>query len=69
MRLFNTPAAQFFLFLVQWTDCHLAGDLGLLRILVCLTYSDGKTTTSAYEKRASIREFYAVIFPSLLQLQ
>ena len=28
------PAAQFFLFLVQWTDCQLAGVLGLLRILI-----------------------------------
>ena len=32
------PAAQFFLFLVQWTDCHLAGALGLLRILIYMVY-------------------------------
>ncbi|KAH9661847.1 RING-type domain-containing protein [Citrus sinensis] len=64
MRLSYSPAAQFFLFLVQWTDCHLAGALGLLR-----TYADGKTTMSVHERKASIREFYGVIFPSLLQLQ
>jgi hypothetical protein len=29
-----SPAAHFFLFLVQWTDCSLAGALGLLRILI-----------------------------------
>jgi hypothetical protein len=29
-----SPAAQFLLFLVQWTDCSLAGALGLLRILI-----------------------------------
>lgn len=29
-----SPAAHLFLFLVQWTDCHLAGALGLLRILI-----------------------------------
>lgn len=34
LRLSYSPAAQFFLFLVQWTDCHLAGVLGLLRILI-----------------------------------
>ena len=34
MRLSYSPAAQFFLFLVQWSDCHFAGALGLLRILI-----------------------------------
>ncbi|XP_059429360.1 E3 ubiquitin-protein ligase AIRP2 [Corylus avellana] len=68
MRLSYGPLAHLFLFLVQWTDCHLAGALGLLRILIYMTYADGKTTMSVYERKASIREFYAVIFPSLLQL-
>ncbi|KAJ9185353.1 hypothetical protein P3X46_004996 [Hevea brasiliensis] len=69
MRLSYSPAAQFFLFLVQWTDCHLAGALGLLRILIYKAYEDGKTTMSIQERKASIREFYGVIFPCLLQLQ
>ncbi|KAK9920430.1 hypothetical protein M0R45_028985 [Rubus argutus] len=69
MRLSYSPAAQFFLFLVQWTDCHLAGSLGLLRILIYKAYEDGKTTMSIHERRASLKEFYSVIFPSLLQLQ
>jgi hypothetical protein len=34
MRMAYCPAAHFFLFLVQWTDCNLAGALGLLRILI-----------------------------------
>jgi len=34
MRLSYSPIAHLFLFLVQWTDCHLAGALGLLRILI-----------------------------------
>ncbi|XP_062171331.1 E3 ubiquitin-protein ligase AIRP2 [Alnus glutinosa] len=68
MRLSYSPIAHLFLFLVQWTDCHLAGALGLLRILIYMTYADGKTTMSVYERKASMREFYAVIFPSLLQL-
>ncbi|KAB1210694.1 hypothetical protein CJ030_MR6G019915 [Morella rubra] len=69
MRLSYSPVAHFFLFLVQWTNCYLAGELGLLRILIRMTYADGKTIMSVYERKASIREFYAVIFPSLLQLQ
>ncbi|KAL0533584.1 hypothetical protein IC582_027622 [Cucumis melo] len=69
MRLSYSPAAPLFLFLVQWTDCYLAGALGLLRILLYVTYPDGKTTMSIYERKASIKEFYVVIFPSLLQLQ
>ncbi|KAJ3692946.1 hypothetical protein LUZ60_012041 [Juncus effusus] len=69
MRLSYSPAAHFFLFLVQWTDCSLAGALGLLRILIYDVYVDGTTTMSTQERKASIREFYAVIFPSLLQLQ
>lgn len=34
MRLSYSPCAHVFLFLVQWTDCHLAGALGLIRILI-----------------------------------
>lgn len=69
MRLSFSPAAHIFLFLVQWTDCSLAGALGLLRILIYKVYVDGTTTMSTHERKASIKEFYAVIFPSLLQLQ
>ncbi|XP_020085464.1 helicase-like transcription factor isoform X1 [Ananas comosus] len=69
MRMSYSPAAHLFLFLVQWTDCSLAGALGLLRILIYKVYADGTTTMSTHERKASIREFYAVIFPSLLQLQ
>ncbi|XVF13383.1 hypothetical protein REPUB_Repub08aG0203500 [Reevesia pubescens] len=58
MRLSYSPVAQFFLFLVQWTDCHLASALGLLRILIYKPYADGKTTMSIHERKASIREFY-----------
>ncbi|KAF3451498.1 hypothetical protein FNV43_RR07593 [Rhamnella rubrinervis] len=69
MRMSYSPAAHLFLFLVQWTDCHLAGALGLLRILIYKVYVDGTTTMSTHERRASIREFYAIIYPSLQQLQ
>jgi len=69
MRLSYSPVAHLFLFLVQWTDCSLAGALGFLRILIYKVYVDGSTTMSTQERKASIREFYAVIFPSLMQLQ
>ncbi|XP_020163396.1 E3 ubiquitin-protein ligase AIRP2 [Aegilops tauschii subsp. strangulata] len=69
MRMSYSPAARLFLFLLQWTDCSLAGALGLLRILIYKVYVDGTTTMSTHERKASIREFYAVIFPSLMQLE
>lgn len=69
MRVSYGPAAHLLLFLVQWTDCSLAGAFGLLRILIYKVYADGATTMSTHEKKASIREFYGIIFPSLMQLQ
>ncbi|KAG0498654.1 hypothetical protein HPP92_003345 [Vanilla planifolia] len=68
MRLSYSPAAHLFLFLVQWSDCSLAGALGFLRILIYKVYMDGTTTMSTHERKASLKEFYAVIFPSLMQL-
>lgn len=69
MRLSYSPCARILLFLVQWSDCHLAGALGLLRVLIYKAYEDGKTTMYLREKKATLREFYGLIFPSLLQLQ
>lgn len=34
MRLSYSPCAHIFLFMVQWSDCYLAGALGLIRILI-----------------------------------
>ncbi|KAL8192483.1 hypothetical protein R6Q57_027668 [Mikania cordata] len=34
MRMSYSAAAQFLLFFIQWSDCHLAGALGFLRILI-----------------------------------
>lgn len=66
MRMAYSAVAHF---LVQWTDCRLAGALGLLKIMIYKVYTpDGVATPSNWEREASIREFYGVIFPSLLQL-
>ncbi|KAL5580757.1 hypothetical protein UlMin_013199 [Ulmus minor] len=40
-----------------------------LFLFLVSTFADGKTTMSIYERKASIKDFYAIIFPSLLQLQ
>lgn len=73
MRLSYSPLAPFFFLLMQWLDCTcsytLPSYLGLLQILICKVYADGNTRISTYERRASLREFYAVIYPSLQQLE
>ncbi|XP_009596915.1 E3 ubiquitin-protein ligase AIRP2-like [Nicotiana tomentosiformis] len=65
--------APFLLFLIEWMDysCldNLATCLGLLHILVYRVYVDGIPTISPQERKATIREFYAIIYPSLKQLE
>ncbi|CAN6305014.1 unnamed protein product, partial [Urochloa humidicola] len=65
MRMAYSAVAHF---LVQWTDCKLAGALGLLKVMLYKVYADGSSALPDFEREASIREFYGVIFPSLLQL-
>ncbi|CAN1231894.1 E3 ubiquitin-protein ligase AIRP2 [Linum grandiflorum] len=73
MRLSYSPAAQFFMFLVQWTDCHLAGAFGLLRILIYMVrdYDYMMFCSVLFCSCGSYVMNYdaGVIFPSLLQLQ
>ncbi|XP_034677106.1 E3 ubiquitin-protein ligase AIRP2-like [Vitis riparia] len=72
MRLSYSPFAPFFLFLIEWLDYKcmdtLPSYLGLLHILVYKVYVDGMPTMSSQERKATLREFYAVIYPSLRQL-
>lgn len=73
MRLSYSPLAPFILFLVEWMDYSctdaLPSYLGLLHILVYKSYVNGITSLSYKEKKASLREFYAIIYPSLRQLE
>ncbi|KAL7583289.1 E3 ubiquitin-protein ligase AIRP2 [Lactuca sativa] len=69
MRLSCSPAIDLFSFFFPWTDCKIAGALGLLRIFIYMTFADGKTTMCIQERRASIKDFYDVLFPSILQLE
>ncbi|GAB4829306.1 hypothetical protein Ancab_018976 [Ancistrocladus abbreviatus] len=73
MRLSYSPLAPLFLHLIEWMDCSctdaLPNFLGLLHILVYKVYVDGIPKLSSQEKKATLREFYAVIYPSLRQLE
>eukprot|EP00245_Coleochaete_scutata_P006056 TRINITY_DN20174_c0_g1_i1.p1 TRINITY_DN20174_c0_g1~~TRINITY_DN20174_c0_g1_i1.p1 ORF type:complete len:264 (-),score=35.79 TRINITY_DN20174_c0_g1_i1:903-1694(-) len=69
MRLSFSPVAHCFLWLVTWADVGLAGALGLMRIFIYKVYMDGTTTVGLHERRASLREFYGYLYPSLQQLQ
>ncbi|AQK78621.1 RING/U-box superfamily protein [Zea mays] len=40
-----------------------------IHILICKVYDDGDSSVSTYERRASLREFYAIIYPILQQLE
>lgn len=63
MRLGYGPA--FLLCFFSWADCSLVGSLGLLHILIYKVLKDGTTTMSTHERKASLREFYGYILPSL----
>lgn len=73
MRLSYSPFAPIFLLLIEWMDYSctdtLPTYLGLHHILLYKIHVDGITTISAHERQATLREFYAVIFPYLRQLQ
>ncbi|KAI3667747.1 hypothetical protein L6452_42816 [Arctium lappa] len=69
LRLYFSPAADLFSYLFPWADCKISGALGLLRVFIYMMYADGKTTMHVHERKASIRQFYAVIFPSIMQVQ
>ncbi|MFS7980599.1 hypothetical protein Hanom_Chr10g00941281 [Helianthus anomalus] len=53
-RMSYSPVAQFFIFFVQWSNYHLAGALGLLRILIFQVYDDGTTAMTTHGRKASI---------------
>ncbi|XP_043706942.1 E3 ubiquitin-protein ligase AIRP2-like [Telopea speciosissima] len=73
MRLSYSPFAPFFVFLIQWMDCSctdtLPSYLGLLHIIIEKVHLDGMTNISSKEREATIKEFYAVIYPTLRQLE
>ncbi|GKV43510.1 hypothetical protein SLE2022_378900 [Rubroshorea leprosula] len=72
MKLVYNHLAPLFLFLLQWMDCSCAcllpGYLSLFHILVYKVHADGRSNLSRHGRKATIREFYGVILPSLQRL-
>ncbi|XP_019150292.1 PREDICTED: uncharacterized protein LOC109147100 isoform X2 [Ipomoea nil] len=74
MKVSYSPLAPFLLILIEWMDYScldsLPTSLGLLHILVYKVYVDGMPTImSPQERKATLRDFYAVIYPSLKQME
>ncbi|PON91432.1 Cdk-activating kinase assembly factor [Trema orientale] len=72
MKLVYNNWAPLFLFLLQWLDCSctclLPRYLNFFHIIVYKVYTDGRPKVSAHGRKASIRDFYAVILPYLQRL-
>ncbi|KAK7842820.1 E3 ubiquitin-protein ligase AIRP2 [Quercus suber] len=72
MKLVYNHLAPIILLLLQWMDCSctclLSSYLNLFHIIVYKVHSDGKPRMSSIGRRATIKEFYTVILPSLQHL-
>nr|GLL36080.1 uncharacterized protein LOC109157232 [Ipomoea trifida] len=72
MKLVYDNLAPLFLFLVQWMNfsctCLLPSYLNLFHVLLFEVSADGKRVLKSHGRKATVREFYAVILPSLLRL-
>uniref|UniRef100_A0A6N2K5H5 RING-type domain-containing protein n=1 Tax=Salix viminalis TaxID=40686 RepID=A0A6N2K5H5_SALVM len=72
MKLVYNQLTPIFLFLLQWMDCSctclLSTYLNLFHIAVYKVCSDREQKISSCRRKASIRQFYAVILPSLQRL-
>ncbi|OWM89712.1 hypothetical protein CDL15_Pgr024461 [Punica granatum] len=72
MKLVCNNWAPLFFFLLRWVDyscaCFLPGYLNLFHILIYKVYPDGRLSLRANARKATIRDFYAVILPSLRRL-
>ncbi|XP_042505240.1 E3 ubiquitin-protein ligase AIRP2-like [Macadamia integrifolia] len=72
MKLVCSQFTPLFLFLLQWMDfscaCLLQRYLNLFHIMVYKVCQDGRRSISSHGRKATIGQFYAVILPSLQQL-
>ncbi|KAL3835638.1 hypothetical protein ACJIZ3_010374 [Penstemon smallii] len=72
MKLVYNDFAPFLLFFLQWIDCSctcfLPRYLNLVDIFIYKVYTDGRPKIATHGRKASIKDFYAVILPSLEQL-
>ncbi|CAK9172381.1 unnamed protein product [Ilex paraguariensis] len=72
MKLVYNHLAPLFFFLLQWMDCSCTcffpRYLNLFHILVYKVDTDGRPKISTHGRKATIKDFYAVILPSLRRL-
>ncbi|XWS60323.1 hypothetical protein CRYUN_Cryun07bG0026200 [Craigia yunnanensis] len=72
MKLVYNNLAPIFLFFLQWLDCScsclLSSYVNLFHIVVYQVCSDGRPSISSCRRKATVREFYTVILPSLQRL-
>ncbi|XP_047149878.1 E3 ubiquitin-protein ligase AIRP2-like isoform X2 [Vigna umbellata] len=72
MKLAYNHLAPLFLLLLQWMDfsctCLLLRYLDLFHIVVSKVHNDGRSNMTPPGRKATIREFYAIILPSLQRL-
>ncbi|KAJ0095786.1 hypothetical protein Patl1_16829 [Pistacia atlantica] len=72
MKLVYNHFAPLFWFLLQWMNsscvCLPPRYLNLFNILVYKVYADGQSRLSSHGRKATIREFYGIILPSLQRL-
>ncbi|KAF7813648.1 E3 ubiquitin-protein ligase AIRP2-like [Senna tora] len=73
MKLSFSPFAPLFLYFMEWMDFScthsLSSSLGLYHILIHKVYLDGMPSLSSKERKATLKDFYAVIYPSLRLLE
>ncbi|KAK4264993.1 hypothetical protein QN277_026103 [Acacia crassicarpa] len=72
MKLVYNDWAPIFLFLLQWMDCSCTclfqGYLSFFHVLIYKVHKEGRSSVSAHGRKATIKDFYAVILPSLQRL-
>ncbi|CAN0929295.1 E3 ubiquitin-protein ligase AIRP2 [Linum grandiflorum] len=73
MKLMYNQWAPIFLYLLQRIDCSsciclVPRYLNLFHILVYKVRADGRPRISSYGRKATVKEFYGVILPSLQRL-
>lgn len=72
MKLVYNQLSPLFYLLLQWLDsscsCFFPLYFNLFHILIYEVYPDGRTHLSTQGNKATVREFYAIILPSLTRL-
>lgn len=72
MKLVHNSLAPLILYLLQWIDCSctclLPSYLNLFDVVIYKVNADGRQDASSYGRRATVREFYAIILPYLQRL-